>query len=163
MSVYEGVSKSFRNGRLERELQMVQLSATRCSCIAILWVSLVSFVAITLCVTSQRVFIVVTRIFRYRLSPETFGYTLVYCKLYVFRQETFGYHKPCFHGFPANDRKQAAYIFFHISGSQCTVILAFFFFFCTNKNWATSPHFKCQHLLDHLLLCLLSSPFPWCL
>jgi hypothetical protein len=32
---YEGVSKSFRTGRLERELQMVQLSATRCSCIAI--------------------------------------------------------------------------------------------------------------------------------
>jgi hypothetical protein len=33
---YEGVSKSFRTGRLERELQMVQLSATKCSCIAIL-------------------------------------------------------------------------------------------------------------------------------
>jgi hypothetical protein len=30
------VSKSFRTGRLERELQMVQLSATRCSFIAIL-------------------------------------------------------------------------------------------------------------------------------
>jgi hypothetical protein len=38
-----------------RELQMVQLSATRCSCIAILSVSLVSFAAITLCVASQRV------------------------------------------------------------------------------------------------------------
>jgi hypothetical protein len=35
-TVYEGVSKSFRTSRLERELQMVQLSATRCSCIAIL-------------------------------------------------------------------------------------------------------------------------------
>jgi hypothetical protein len=34
-SKYEGVSKSFRTGRLERELQMVQLSAIRCSCIAI--------------------------------------------------------------------------------------------------------------------------------
>jgi hypothetical protein len=56
---YEGVSKSFRTGSLERELQMVQLSATRCSFIAILWVSLVSFVAITLCVASQRMFIVV--------------------------------------------------------------------------------------------------------
>jgi hypothetical protein len=33
---YDGVSKSFRTGRLERELQMVQLSATKCSCIAIL-------------------------------------------------------------------------------------------------------------------------------
>jgi hypothetical protein len=38
---------------------MVQLSATRCSCIAILWVSIVSFAAITLCVASQRVFVVV--------------------------------------------------------------------------------------------------------
>jgi len=35
-STYEGVSKSSRIGRLERELQMVQLSATRRSCIAIL-------------------------------------------------------------------------------------------------------------------------------
>jgi hypothetical protein len=35
--IHEGVFKSFRTGRLERELQMVQLSATRCSCIAILW------------------------------------------------------------------------------------------------------------------------------
>jgi hypothetical protein len=43
--VRASVSKSFRTGRLERELQMVQLSATRCSCIAILWVSLVSFAA----------------------------------------------------------------------------------------------------------------------
>jgi hypothetical protein len=68
---YEGVSKSFRTGRLERGLQIVQLSATRCSCIGILWVSLVSFAAITLCVASQRV------VFRYRLSPETFRYTLV--------------------------------------------------------------------------------------
>jgi hypothetical protein len=34
--LYEGVSKSFRTGRLKQELQMVQLSATRCSCIAIL-------------------------------------------------------------------------------------------------------------------------------
>jgi hypothetical protein len=46
-------------GCLERELQMLQLSATSCSCIAILWVSLASFAAITLCVASQRVFIVV--------------------------------------------------------------------------------------------------------
>jgi hypothetical protein len=36
LKTYDGVSKSFRTGRLERELQMVQLSATRCSCIAIL-------------------------------------------------------------------------------------------------------------------------------
>jgi hypothetical protein len=51
----EGVFKSFRTGRLKRELQMVQLSATKCSCITILWVSLVSFAAIILCITSQRV------------------------------------------------------------------------------------------------------------
>jgi hypothetical protein len=55
---HEGVSKSFRSGRLEWELQMVQLSTTRCSCIASLWVRLVSCAAITLCVASQRVFIV---------------------------------------------------------------------------------------------------------
>jgi hypothetical protein len=42
---------------------MVQLSATRCSCIAILWVSLVSFTAITLCVASQRVFVVVVVVY----------------------------------------------------------------------------------------------------
>jgi hypothetical protein len=42
---------------------MVQLSATRCRCIAILWVSLVSFSAITLYVASQRVFIVVSEYF----------------------------------------------------------------------------------------------------
>jgi hypothetical protein len=57
---HEAVCKSFRTGRLERELQTVQLSATRRSCIAIVWVSQVSFAAITLCVASQRVFIVVS-------------------------------------------------------------------------------------------------------
>jgi hypothetical protein len=36
-----------------------KLFATRCSCIAILWVSLVSFATMTLCVASQLVFIVV--------------------------------------------------------------------------------------------------------
>jgi hypothetical protein len=41
-SVYKGVSKSFRTDRLGRELQMVQLTTARCSCIA-----------------SQRVFVVV--------------------------------------------------------------------------------------------------------
>jgi hypothetical protein len=35
---YEGLSRIFRTGRLEWELQMVQLSATRCNCIAVLWV-----------------------------------------------------------------------------------------------------------------------------
>jgi hypothetical protein len=75
---YKGVSKSFRTGRLKRELQTVQLSAIRCSYIAILYVSLVSFAAITLCVASGRVFIVVSLYFV--ISPETFGYTLVYLR-----------------------------------------------------------------------------------
>jgi len=39
-SVYDCISKSFRTGRLERELQMVPLSATRFSFTSILWVSL---------------------------------------------------------------------------------------------------------------------------
>jgi hypothetical protein len=77
---YEVVSKGFRTGRLERELQMVQLSASRCSCIAILRVSLVSFAAITLRVASQLVFIAVSVYFiidsvrnfwtRPRISPR---------------------------------------------------------------------------------------------
>jgi len=52
---YEGVSKSFRTGCLERELPLIKLSATRCSFIAILWVTLVSFAAITLFAASERV------------------------------------------------------------------------------------------------------------
>jgi hypothetical protein len=59
LSCYKGVTKSFWIGHLEWELQMVQLFATRCSCMAILWVNLVSFAAITLWVASQWVFIVV--------------------------------------------------------------------------------------------------------
>jgi hypothetical protein len=58
--IYEGVSRSLLPCRLERELQILQLSATVCSYIAVLWASVVSFAAITLCVTSQRVFIVVS-------------------------------------------------------------------------------------------------------
>jgi len=56
---HKGVSKSFQTDRLKRELQMVEISATRCSCIAILWVSLVSFVAIILSIASRRVFTLV--------------------------------------------------------------------------------------------------------
>jgi ABC-type uncharacterized transport system fused permease/ATPase subunit len=37
---------------------MVQLSVTKCSCIAILWASLVSVAAINLCVASQRMLVV---------------------------------------------------------------------------------------------------------
>jgi hypothetical protein len=47
---------------------MVQLSAIRCSYIAILRVSLVSFASITLCVASQQVFIVVYFVFTVVIS-----------------------------------------------------------------------------------------------
>jgi hypothetical protein len=53
VTTYEGVSKSFWTSRLKRELQMVQFSATRWNCIAILWLSLVSFAAMTICVESR--------------------------------------------------------------------------------------------------------------
>jgi hypothetical protein len=54
--MYGGAAVSFRTGLLERELQMIELSTTICSCIPILWISLVSFPTITLCIASQRVF-----------------------------------------------------------------------------------------------------------
>jgi hypothetical protein len=62
-NIIRGCIQNFRTGRLERELQMVQLSNTKCSYIDIFWVSLVSFAAITLCVASQRVFIVVVVVY----------------------------------------------------------------------------------------------------
>jgi hypothetical protein len=46
--------RSSRTGCLERKLQMLKLSATRRSWIAILKVSLVIFAAITLCVASEQ-------------------------------------------------------------------------------------------------------------
>jgi hypothetical protein len=53
-----GCIQSFQTGRLERKLKMVQFSDTRCSCVAILFVSLVNFSAISLCVASQHEFVV---------------------------------------------------------------------------------------------------------
>jgi hypothetical protein len=76
--LYEGESKSFRTGRLERELQVVQLTAIRCSCIAILWVSLVNFAVITLYVASRRMFIVVSVMIQsgnFWLHPSTASLT----------------------------------------------------------------------------------------
>jgi len=73
---YKGVSKSFWTGHLEQELQMVQLCATRCSCITILWVSLVNFAAITFCVASQWVFVVVC-VYFVMTHSRNFGYTLI--------------------------------------------------------------------------------------
>jgi hypothetical protein len=55
-----GCIQKFPDSRLERVLQIVQLPATRCSFIAILWVSLVSFTAIIRCVASQRVILKVS-------------------------------------------------------------------------------------------------------
>jgi hypothetical protein len=69
-SICEGVSESLRTGRLEWELQMAEFCSTRCSCISILWVSLVSFVAVTLCVASQLVVIVVSLHFVTGSVPE---------------------------------------------------------------------------------------------
>jgi hypothetical protein len=65
---YEDVSKSFRTGRLKRELQIVQLSVTGCSCIVILWVSIMSFTAINICVASQQVFTTVVEIISFTQS-----------------------------------------------------------------------------------------------
>jgi hypothetical protein len=59
---------------------MIQLSATRYSCIAILWASLVSFAAITICVALNECLLLFF-LFSYQLSPESFGYTLVHQKL----------------------------------------------------------------------------------
>jgi len=57
-------------------------SATRCSCIAILWIILVSFDAKTLCVAPQQVFIVVIVYFvSDSVRKLTFGYTLVWVLL----------------------------------------------------------------------------------
>jgi hypothetical protein len=76
---YEGVSISFRTGRLERELETVQLSGTSCSCIAILWVSLVSFAAITLRVASKRaipkvsLYFVMIQYGNFWIYPRTFN------------------------------------------------------------------------------------------
>jgi hypothetical protein len=62
---------------------MVQLSATKCSCIAILWVSLVSFDAITLCVVSQRVLMLLF------ISLSTYsGNFWIYPRTFVFEQWT---------------------------------------------------------------------------
>jgi hypothetical protein len=72
LRTYDGVSKSFRTDRLERELQMVELSATRCSCI-----SLCEFYRHNPSCSFSKSVYCCKRIFRYRLSPETFGYTLV--------------------------------------------------------------------------------------
>jgi hypothetical protein len=114
--VYEGVSKSFRTGRLERELQMVQLSATRCSCIAIFVSQYSEFCCHNpLCCFSTSV----CCLFRYGVSPETFGYTL----LHMF--ETGSVHVKVvpdkvvlvWQGFPASSRSSCESCLRHVSSS----------------------------------------------
>jgi hypothetical protein len=68
--------KSFRTGSLERKLQMVLLSATRCSGIAILCQSSEFCRHKPLCCFSTSVYCCC--LFRYRLSPENFRYTLIF-------------------------------------------------------------------------------------
>jgi len=64
----------------ERTAKRTPLSATRCSCIAILWVRLASFAATTLSVASQRVFMVVVVVYfvidSFRKLLDTPSYTL---------------------------------------------------------------------------------------
>jgi hypothetical protein len=92
INAYEVATQSFRTGRLERELQMVQLSDTKYSCVAVLWVS---FDSITLCVASQQAFIVVSVYFvinSVRKYLDTFVYTCA--RLCVKRVKVTGYYSP---------------------------------------------------------------------
>jgi hypothetical protein len=72
VATYEGVSRSLWTSRLERELQMVQLSTTRCY-----FVSQSSEFCYNnpLCCFSMSVFCCC--LFHYQLSLETFVYALV--------------------------------------------------------------------------------------
>jgi hypothetical protein len=57
---------------------MVQLSATRCSCITNLWVSLVSFAAITLCVVDSQRLVFVVSIYFIESRDSSVGIALGY-------------------------------------------------------------------------------------
>jgi hypothetical protein len=73
---YEGASESFRPGCLEWEMQMVQIFATRFSCIIIF----LSQFSVFCCHNPLCCFSSVYRcksIFCYWLNPETFGCTLI--------------------------------------------------------------------------------------
>jgi hypothetical protein len=91
-NTYESVSKSFRTGHLKREPQTVQLSANKCSCIDILWVSLVSFAAIILCAASQRVFIVYFVIGSVRKILDTPSYHRVDYLYFCWHAKSIAYH-----------------------------------------------------------------------
>jgi len=73
---YDGVSKSFRTGRLERELPLplpLPRSATRCNSIDFVSQSSEFCRHNPLCCFSTEY--CCKYIFLYRLSPDTFGYT----------------------------------------------------------------------------------------
>jgi len=65
---------------------MLQLSATKCSCISILWVSLVSFAAIILCVASQRCLLLLLLLLFISLSSQSGNfwiYPRIFCKCII--------------------------------------------------------------------------------
>jgi hypothetical protein len=78
--MYEGVSKSFRTDHLAQELQMIQLSAIRYSCIAILWVRLVIFATITLCIASGVFIVVVVVVVVYFVMTQSGNFWIHPCK-----------------------------------------------------------------------------------
>jgi len=71
VATYEGVSRSLWTSRLERELQMVQLSTTRCYFVSQSSEFCYNNPLCCLSVYSYK------HIFCNRLSPETSGYTLM--------------------------------------------------------------------------------------
>jgi hypothetical protein len=69
---------------------MVQLSSTRCSCIAIVWVILVSFAAITLCIASQRevVYFVIDSVRKLLDTPSFASWSWLICNETCFSTPT---------------------------------------------------------------------------
>jgi hypothetical protein len=86
---YDGVSKRFRTSNLERELQMVQLSATRCSFIDILLVSLVSFTDNPLCCFSMSVYCCYFLIDSVRKLLDTHSYNHIYIYIQLTHVHTY--------------------------------------------------------------------------
>jgi hypothetical protein len=76
VNLYRSVQCTLQLSFKRRELKMVQLSATRCSCVGFVSQSNEFYRHNPLCCFSTSVYCCKCA-FRYRLSPETFGYTLV--------------------------------------------------------------------------------------
>jgi len=80
------------------ELQMVQLSTTRYNCIAILWASIVSFAAQTLCVASKRVYVFVVVYFvidsvRKLLDTPSYVYIYIIRLRSFFQTHSYSYNR----------------------------------------------------------------------